>query len=143
MMRGRIFVAAAAAGLAACNQAGSDNSAANATAAAAPARKHPTYCFFEDAATKGWAVSLDASGNVTVKGKAHIEDRRYSGDISQSEVTGDKASVWLTMAPNTTGMGAQDNWWDLSTTIPGSGAVQSVTLLCGKKTVAEMKVRRG
>jgi hypothetical protein len=143
MMRGRIFVIAAAAGLAACNQAGSDNSAANATAAAAPARKHPTYCFFEDAATKGWAVSLDASSNVTVKGKAHIEDRRYSGDVSQSEVAGDKASVWLTMAPNTTGMGAQDNWWDLSTTIPGSGAVQSVTLFCGKKTVAELKVRRG
>ena len=142
-MRGRIFVVAAAAGLAACSQAGSDNSAANATAVAAPARKHPTYCFFKDAATKGWTASVDASGNVTVKGKVHIEDRRYSGDIGQNDVTGDKASLWLTMAPNTTGMGAPDNWWELSTTIPGSGAVQRVTLLCGKKTVAEMKVRRG
>ena len=143
-MRGHNFVVAAAAALAACSQSGTDNAAANATAnASAPAKKHPTYCFFKDAAAKGWAASVDASGNVTIKGQAHIDDRRYRGDISQSEVTGDKASVWLTMAPNTTGMGALDDWWDLSNTIPGSGAVQSVTLLCGKKTVAELKIRRG
>jgi len=139
-----IFALAAAAGLAACGQSGGDDSAANATAnAPAPAKKHPTYCFFKDAATRGWAASVDAGGSVTIKGQAHIEDRRYSGDISQSEVAGDKASVWLTMAPNTTGMGAPDNWWDLSTTIPGSGAVHSVTLLCGKKEVAKLEVRRG
>jgi hypothetical protein len=143
MMRGRIFVIAATAGLAACGQPAGDNSAANATAnAAAPAKKLPTYCFFKDAATKGWAASVDAGGNVRVTGKVHLDDRRYSGDLSQSEVTSDTASTWVTMAPNTTGVGAEDNWWDVNVTIPGSAAVKSVTVLCGKKTVAELTVQR-
>jgi hypothetical protein len=133
----------ASAGLAACNQPASDNAAANATAsAAAPARKHPTYCFFKDAATKGWTASVDAGGNVAVKGKVHLDDRRYSGDLSQSEVTGDTANAWVTMAPNTTGVGAEDDWWDVNVTIPASGAVKNVTVLCGKKSVAELAVRR-
>ena len=142
-MRGRILVIAATAGLAACGSASSDNSVANATAkVTASARKHPTYCFFKDAATKGWSASVDASGNVMVKGKAHLDDRRYSGDLSDSEVTGDTASAWVTMAPNTTGVGAEDDWWDVSVTIPGSTAVKGVTVLCGTKTVAELTVRR-
>jgi hypothetical protein len=132
-------VLAATAGLASCNQPASDNGAAN---AAAPARKHPTYCFFKDAATKGWAASVDDGGNVAVKGKVHIDDRRYMSDLSDSEVTGDKASAWLTMAQNNTGMGAQDNWWDVNVTIPNSGAVKTVTVLCGKKVVAELAVQR-
>ena len=145
-MRGRILALAASAGLAACNQPASDNAAANATAnaaaAAAAARTHPTYCFFKGAATKGWTVSVAAGGNVAVKGKVHLDDRRYSGDLSQSEVTGDTASAWVTMAPNTTGMGAEDDWWDVNVTIPDSGAVKKVTVLCGKKIVAELVVRR-
>jgi hypothetical protein len=142
-MRGRIFAIAAGAGLAACGQASDDNAAINAPAnAAAPAKKHPTYCFFKDAATKGWAASAGAGGNVAVKGKVHLDDRRYSGDLSQSDVTGDTASVWVTMAPNTTGFGAEDNWWDVSVTIPNSAAVKAVTVLCGTKTVAKLPVRR-
>jgi hypothetical protein len=140
-MRGQVFVLAASASLAACNQPTSDNAAATANAVA-PAKKHPTYCFFKDAATKAWTASVDASGNVTVKGKAHLDDRRYSGDLSDSEVAGDTASAWVTMAPNTTGVGAEDDWWDVSVTIPGSTAVKSVTVLCGTKTVAELTVRR-
>jgi hypothetical protein len=131
-----------AVGLSACNQPSGNTAAANAAAKTPPARKHPTYCFFKDAATKGWTAAADASGNVVIKGKVHVEDRRYGGDISQSEVAGDAASVWLTMAQNTTGSGALDDWWDLSATIPGSGAVQNVTVLCGKKEVAKLKVRR-
>ena len=79
-----ILLAAAAAGAAGCSQ-GSDNLAnasANAAANATAAKKHPTYCFFAEEATKGWTVSRDSKGDVTVKGQAHIEDRRYMAALS-------------------------------------------------------------
>jgi|SRR4249919_184494 len=146
MIGRRILVLAAVTGLAACGQSGGDtgsaNVAANATTAAATP-KRPSYCFFKDAATKGWAASTDASGNVAVKGKAKIDDRRYRGDLSQSEAVGSNATVWLTMAPNDTGFGALDDWWDVTVTVPNSTAVTSVTVLCGKKEVAKLAVRRG
>jgi len=144
-MTGRMLaLAVAAMSVTACNQGdGATNNAANAAATAAAAPKRPTYCFFKDAATRGWAASVDSTGNVVVKGQAKLEDRRYQGLLSQSEVAGDKASVWVTMGPNTTGMGAVDNWWDVSLTVPDSGAVTSVTVLCGKKPVAELQVKRG
>jgi len=143
-MTGRMLaLAVAAMSVTACNQSdGAANNAANAAATAA-APKRPTYCFFKDAATRGWAASVDSTGNVVVKGQAKLEDRRYQGVLSQSEVAGDKASVWVTMGPNTTGMGAVDNWWEVSLTVPDSGAVTSVTVLCGKKPVAELQVKRG
>jgi hypothetical protein len=139
----QIFVLAIAAGLAGCGQPGGNDTAANNVAAKADAPKRPSYCFFKDAATRGWAASLDASGNVSVKGQVKVDDRRYRGDLSQSETTGDTAKVWLTMAPNTTGFSDDDNWWDVATKVPDSGAVASVTVLCGKKEVANLKVRRG
>ena len=141
-----ILALAAAAGLAACGQSSDDAGAANVvanTTANAPTAKHPTYCFFKDAATRGWSASPDASGNVAVKGQAKVDDRRYRGDLSQSEVAGDTASVWLTMAPNDTGFSDEDNWWDVAITVPESSAVTGVTVLCGKKEVAKLKVRRG
>jgi hypothetical protein len=142
-MKGRFAVIGVTVGLAACGQPASDNPAANVAANASTATaRHPSYCFFKDAATKGWAAAIDASGNVTVKGKVHIEDRRYSGDLSESEVSGDKASAWLTMGQNTTGVGAEGDWWDVSLTVPNSGGVNSVTVLCGKKVVAELAVKR-
>ena len=132
----------AAAGLTACGQSDGDNAAAKATVnAPAPAKNHPSYCFFKDAATRGWSAAPDASGNVAVKGQAKVDDRRYRGDLSQSEVTGDAASVWLTMAPNT-GYADEDNWWDVALTVPGSAAATSVTIFCGTKEVAKLKVRR-
>ena len=142
----RLIALAAAAGLAACGQSSSDTGAANvatnATAKAAVA-KHPTYCFFKDAATRGWSASPGASGNVAVKGQVKVDDRRYRGVLSQSEVAGDTANVWLTMAPNDTGFSDDDNWWDVAITVPASSAAGSVTVLCGKKEVAKLKVRRG
>jgi uncharacterized protein YfiM (DUF2279 family) len=136
---------AIAAGLTACGQSGGDtgaaNNAANATANAA-APKRPTYCFFKDAATRGWAAAPDASGNVAIKGQVKVDDKRYRGELSQSEVAGDTARVWLTMAPNT-GYADEDNWWDVTITVPDSGAAAGVTVLCGKKEVAQLKVRRG
>jgi hypothetical protein len=137
-----IFALVAAAGLAACGQSGGNDGAANATANAPAAKKHPTYCFFKDAATRGWSAAPDSSGNVAVKGQVKVDDRRYRGDLGQSEVAGDTASVWLTMAPNT-GYSDEDNWWDVAITVPGSAAVASVTVLCGKKEVARLGVRRG
>lgn len=109
--------------------------------AATEAPKHPTYCFYKDAATKGWSASTDKQGNVTVKGKAKLDDTRYSGSLIQGEAQGGSASIWLTMAPNT-GYAMADNWWDVSATIRNSAAARSVTVMCGTKTVATLKVPR-
>ena len=136
---------AIAIGLTACGQPGADNGAANTAANAtanAAAPKRPSYCFFKDAATRGWAAAPDASGNVAVKGQVKVDDKRYRGDLSQSDVAGDTATVWLTMAPNT-GYADDDNWWDVTITVPDSSAATGVTVLCGKKEVAKLKVRRG
>lgn len=134
---------AASAGLAACSPSGGGNATANASARSAAAEApHPTYCFFKDAAAKGWAASTDKSGNIDVKGKAHLDDTRYSGALIQGEARGDAATIWLTMAPNTTGYAMGDNWWDVSATIPNSAAAKTVTVMCGKKTLATLTVRR-
>ena len=146
-MRGfvSIGVAAAALALAGCSQSGGDNDVtanAGANAATAEKPKHPTYCFYKDANTKGWSAARDKSGNVTVKGKAYLADAAYSGSLSEGEVEGDKASIWLTMSPNGTGFAKPDGWWGVSSTIPGSASVKSVTVMCGKKTVATLTPKK-
>lgn len=144
-----LIVAAGAAALASCG--GSDDSAAanaaaeNAAAAAAAAKpKHPTYCFFPDAANdvKGLAAKAGKDGNVVVTGKARLEDRRYMAALAQPDVSGTGASIWLTMPQNTTGFGAPDNWWELSATIPDSSAVTDVTVMCGTTTLATLTIPR-
>ncbi|GAA3904243.1 hypothetical protein GCM10022276_23590 [Sphingomonas limnosediminicola] len=136
-----ILVAAAAAGLTACGGTDSTNASANATVNAATAEsakaKHPTYCFYKDSATKAWTAARDKSGNLTVKGKVHLDDAAYRGDFAPGEVDGDKASVWLIMNPNT-GYASPDGWWDVTATIPDSKAAKSVAVMCGKKTVATL-----
>ena len=148
MMRRLIasIMIAAVAGLAGCSQQGGDganNAAANVSAnsAAAEKPKHPTYCFYKDANTKGWSAARDKSGNVTVKGKAYLADAAYSGSLIQGEVEGEKASIWLTMSPNTTGYAKPDGWWDVDATIPDSAAAKSVVVMCGTKTVATLPVK--
>ena len=143
-MKALIWISATAF-LAACNQsADTGNAAANAGAnTAVPEKpKHPTYCFYKDANTKGWSAATDKSGNVTVKGKAYLEDSGYRGDLTQPEVQGEKATIWLNMAPNNTGYASPGNWWDVSATIPDSAAAKSVTVMCGTKTVATLTVKR-
>ena len=143
MMRAMVWIAAAAA-VAGCGQGGIDNQvAANSTAntAAAETPKHPTYCFYKDANTKGWSASKDKAGNVTVKGKAYLADAAYSGSLSQGEVTGDKASIWLTMSPNSTGYAKPDGWWDVTAAIPNAAAAKNVTVMCGTKTVATLPLK--
>jgi hypothetical protein len=140
-MKGSIIVvAAAAAALAACGSGEADNGA-NAVANAAAAPKHPTYCFFKDAATKNWTVGVVYGGSVTVGGKARLDDARYRGELGQPEIVGTKARVWLTMAENH-GYASPDSWWDVTFAIPDSTKVTDVTVMCGTKTVAELKVKR-
>jgi hypothetical protein len=140
-----IFAICAVALVSGCNQGSQDqsNAAANAPAnqtATASTAKH--YCFFHQDEGKAWATSRDAQGNVTVKGKAHVRDVRYKADLGQPEILGSSAKLWLTMAQNT-GYRSMDNWWDVSFTIPGSGAIESVTVACDQKRVmAELKVKR-
>jgi hypothetical protein len=139
-----LAAAAGAAALGGCNSSdGADNGAANVSAntAAAEKPKHPTYCFFKDANTKGWSAARDKSGNVTVKGKAYLADAAYSGSLIQGEAEGGKASIWLTMAPNSTGYAKPDGWWDVTATIPDSAAAKSVAVMCGTKTVASLSVK--
>src|SRR5215208_6618766 len=143
-MRGSIvMLAAGAVALAGCSQSGDEgNSATNVANASKPAvAKHPTYCFFKDAATKNWTVGVGRGGNVTVGGKVGLADARYRGELGQPEIAGGKASVWLTMAENR-GYASPDSWWDVTFAIPDSASVTNVTVMCGKKTVAELKVRR-
>lgn len=144
-MRKSILFLSLAAALGGCSQSGGGNEASNQVNAAAsePAKKHPTYCFFPDPAdNKDWAVSTDKDGNVTVTGKAHYEDRRYMARLSQSDISGTTASVWLTATTNTTGAGAVENWWDVDTTIPNSTAVSEVKVMCGKHVFADLQVPR-
>src|SRR5438045_3331525 len=134
-----LLLAGAVAALAGCNQSG-ENAAGNvATNAVASAPKHPTYCFFKDADTKGWTAARGKSGDLTVKGKGHLDDARYAAQLGQAEVSGTAASLWLTMGQNTGAYAARDNWWDVSASIPNSGAVATVKVMCGSKTVAELK----
>jgi hypothetical protein len=135
-----LLLAGAVAALAGCNQASENRSENVATNAAASAPKHPTYCFFKDSDTKSWSASRDAQGNVTVKGKALLEDTRYMAALGQPEVSDTSVSVWLTMGPNTNAYGARGNWWDVAATVPGSSGVDAVTVMCGTKTVAQLKV---
>jgi hypothetical protein len=135
-----LLFAGAVAALTGCNQAAENRSENVATNAAAPAPKHPTYCFFKDSATKGWSASRDAGGNVAVKGKALVEDTRYQATLGTPEMSGTNASLWLTMGPNTNAYGAPGNWWDVTATVPGSSGVDAVTVMCGAKTVAQLKV---
>ena len=140
-MRPILFVPCAAAMLAACGQE-ADDGAGNAVAnTSAASEKRPAYCFFKSAETKAWKASLERSGDVTISGKAHVKDARYKPELGQPKVTGTSAEVWPTIAVNT-GYASPDNWWDVNFTIPGSSAVESVVVRCGKKTLAELKVRR-
>ncbi|HWJ37548.1 MAG TPA: hypothetical protein VNR86_02140 [Sphingomicrobium sp.] len=127
--------------LGACGQA-RDNQASNqaSASAAAPKKERPAYCFFKDSETKEWAASRDKDGNVVIKGKAYREDSRYQAQIGKTDVSGSSATVWPTIAPNMTAYGAPNDWWDVKQTIPNSSNVTEVSVRCGEKTLAELKI---
>lgn len=131
------IIAGAAAMLGACGQSG-DN--ANQAANAPKPRKKPAYCFFKDAETKAWAASRDKDGNIVVKGKAYRSDSRYQAVLQNPTVTGTTAEIAPTIIQNATGYGAPDNWWSVTATIPDSAAVETVTVRCGAKALAELRV---
>jgi hypothetical protein len=140
MMRRAILLLCTTAALVACSQ--SADNAANSTAnTVAPKEKRSAYCFFKDEETKGWKAAVDKTGNVTVTGRAHVKDARYKPELGQPKVTATSAEVSPTIAVNT-GYASPDNWWDVSFAIPGSAAVESVTVSCGRKTMAELTVKR-
>src|SRR4051812_48405028 len=128
-----------AASLAACGQGGGE---AKNRIAAAPKKEKPRYCFFKDAETKAWAASRGKDGNIIVKGKAYRSDSRYKALLGDPKVSGSTAVVWPSISVNDTGFAAPagDDWWDVSFAIPGSAAVDTVDVKCGKKTFAELKV---
>ena len=134
-MRTKIIVLGVLLGLSGCGEP-ADEPAAN-LASAEPAKpKRPSYCFFKDAETEKWSASRDASGNVVVKGRAFRSDPRYKAELGQPELSGDAATISPTIVQNT-GYAAPDNWWDVAATIPSSATVTRITVVCGKKTLAE------
>ena len=135
-----LTLAAGAALLASCGQSG-DEAANQAAANAAQPKKKPAHCFFKDNETKGWKASRGKDGNITVKGKAYRSDSRYQALLGPPEVSGTVASIAPTITQNMTGYGAEDNWWDVSATIPNSAAVDTVTVTCGAKTLATLTVQ--
>lgn len=139
-MRTSMLLLGAAAGLGACGQSGGNEAAGQVVANSAQPAKKPAYCFFKDRELKGWTAKRDKDGNIAVKGKAHVSDPRYKAIIGTPEVTGTAAAIVPTIGQNDTGYGAQGDTWDLAATIPNSTAVTSVTVACGDKTVAALKV---
>ena len=141
-MRKSIILLGAAAGLAGCGQS-SENAANNAAANSAAAEKpKPAYCFFKDDETKGWAVKVDKDGNVVLSGKVYRSDSRYKAVLQPATVNGTTAEVSPTITVNDTGFAAPEDWWDVSQTIPNSGAVTTVNVTCGKNTAASLTVSR-
>jgi hypothetical protein len=135
-----IFIGLAGA-LGACGQSSGNKTRNEASAnAPAPKKERPPYCFFKDSETKAWAASRGKDGNITIKGKVYREDSRYQAQIGKMDVAGTTATVWPTIAPNMSGYGAPDNWWDVKAVIPNSAAIDTVSVHCGAKTIADLKV---
>lgn len=139
-MRTQVLMLAAIGALAACGQKPDSEASANATTSTAASSPHPTFCFFKDEETKGWAAKRAANGDLTVSGTAHVKDSRYQATLGAPEISGTTASLWLSINPNSGAFGAIDDWWDVTTTLPGSGAVTGVKVMCGPKALAELTV---
>lgn len=138
-MRTLLIAACVALMLDGCGQSG-DKATTN-QAAAKPEKKRPAYCFFKDSETRGWAASRGKDGNIKVKGKAYRQDSRYRAILGPPEVSGTTATIAPTITPNMTAYGAEDDWWDVTATIPNSSAVDTVNVTCGAKTLATLAVK--
>jgi len=136
-MRKTVWLLGASLIVVGCGQ--SEDQPANQVAKPAVTRK-AAYCFFKEPDTKGWAASRGRDGNIVVKGKAYREDARYKALLGPAAVTGTTAEISPTVTTNDTGFAAPDNWWEISATIPNSAAVDTVTVSCGARTLAQLKV---
>ena len=136
----KLILLAGATALAACGQSGGDASNRAAANVTTPAKPKPAHCFFKDSETKGWTAKRGKDGNITVKGKAYRSDPRYKALLNPATVSGTTAEITSTIGQNDTGYAAPENWWEVSATIPASAAVDAVTVRCGAKSIARLKV---
>ena len=132
----RLMLLGLAAALVGCGQ----KEDAQPTKAPVPPKKKVGYCFFKDTETKDWAASRDKDGNIVVRGRAYRSDSRYRAVLNAATVTGTIAEITPSITVNDTGYGAEDNWWDVKTTIPNSSAIDEVRVICGPRTLADLKV---
>lgn len=140
-MRRSIVLLCAAAGLSGCDQTPEKSGNTTAVIAAAPAKK-AGFCFFKPEETKGWKAALDSKGNITVTGKAHVKDSRYVAQLGDPVIEGSKASFALSIAQNAGTYGAADDWWDVKAAISANPAIQSVSVTCGPKPIAELPLKK-
>src|SRR5205085_7944911 len=117
-----------------------DGSAKKGAANQVQPKKKSSYCFFKDNETKAWAASRDKDGNIVVKGKVYRSDPRYKAVLNPATVSGPTAELTPTIGQNDTGYAAPENWWDVTSTIANSTAVDTVKVNCGPKTLAEFKL---
>ena len=108
--------------------------------AEAQPRKKAAYCFFKDEEMKAWSATRGKDGNITVKGKAHVKDPRYKAVFGAPTITGTTAELAPSISQNDTGYAALEDWWDISAAIPKSSSISAVTVRCGDKAVAQLKV---
>lgn len=139
-MRKSILGLGLAAFLGGCGQSGGNETANEAAANTVQPKKKAAYCFFKDNETKGWAASRGKDGNIVVKGKAFRSDPRYQALLGEATVTGTTAEISPSIQQNGTGYAAPENWWDVTADIPNTAAVDTVKVICGAKTLAELKV---
>jgi hypothetical protein len=124
--------------LASCGQSG-ENAANQAAASPPQPKKRPAYCFFKPEEMKGWAAKRGKDGNITIKGKGHVKDPRYKAIFAPPTITGSTVQISPTITTNT-GYEAPGDWWDISVTVPNSGALNDVQISCGDKPVAEFSL---
>jgi len=126
--------------LAGC-QRSTDGSGANEVSAnvAQPAKK-PAYCFFKDDELKGWKVSRDGHGDISVEGEAHVKDPRYKASFGKTETGPKKAIVVPTISQNDTGYATPDNWWHVGAVVPNSASLNEVSVECGDKVIADLQL---
>jgi hypothetical protein len=131
----RLFICLTGAILAAgCSQQPTENAAANA-AAATPPEKVP-HCFFKDSETRDWAVKVKGDQAI-VTGRAFRSDARYKAVLLEPQIEEAIAVVRPSISTNDTGFAAEDNWWDVSASLPARG-LHKVEVRCGKKVVASL-----
>jgi hypothetical protein len=143
MRKSVILLSAAVATLAACGQSAQNSSNNSGTTNQSTAAKsRPAYCFFKDSETKDWKGKRDKEGNAVITGKVYREDSRYKAVLGPPTVNGTTAEVAPTLTVNDTGYAASGDWWDVTATIPNSQAIDILTVKCGEKTLATIRLPR-
>lgn len=140
MKRNMLVLVSTVALLSACGQQADESSSNIAVAnSAAPAKKH-AYCFFKDDEMKGWKVSRDRHGDISVDGQAHVKDPRYKASFGNVEVGPKTVIVVPTITQNDTGYATADNWWHVGIVAPNSASLNEARVQCGDKIVADLQV---